>query len=87
MEYALPRRKGTDVLVLFLSLVVGILIVKLGWLEFKLSQALSKIECLDKLSKQCHYTPSENEGELMRHREWFYLVADKIGQLHDKINH
>lgn len=72
---------------LFLSLVVDILIVKLGWLEFKLSQALSKIKHWDKLLKQCRYTPSENEAELRRHNEWFYLVADKIGQLHDKISH
>jgi hypothetical protein len=72
---------------LFLSLVVAILIVKLGWLEFKLSQALSKIEHWDELLKQCRYTPSENEDELRRHNEWFFLVADKIGQLHDKINH
>lgn len=72
---------------LFLSLVVAILIVKLGLLECKLSQALSKIEHWDELLKQCRHTPSENEDELRRHNEWFFLVADKIGQLHDKISH
>lgn len=72
---------------MFLSFVVAILICKIGWLEFKLNQALSTIEHWDTLLKQCRYTPSENEAELRRHNEWFYLVADKIGQLHDMINH
>ena len=74
-------------LVIFLALVVAILIVKLGWLEFKLSQALSKIEHWEMLLEKCRYTPTENDDELIRQREWFYLVADKIGQLHDKISH
>ena len=74
-------------LVLFLALVVAALIVKVGLLEIKLSNAIYKIDYCNDLLKSCRYTPSENEAELRRHNEWFYLVADKIGQLHDRISH
>ena len=73
-------------LVLFLALVVAALIVKVGLLEIKLGRAIDKIDRCDDLLNACRFSPSENEAELRRHNEWFYLVADKIGQLHDKIN-
>ena len=74
-------------LVLFLTLTVAALIVKVGLLEIKLGQAIDKINHCDDLLSACRFSPSENEDELRRHKEWFYLVADKIGQLHDKVNH
>lgn len=46
-------------LVLFLALVVAALIVKVGLLEIKLSNAIYKIDYCNDLLKSCRYTPSE----------------------------
>lgn len=70
-----------------LTCTVALLVINTVRLEYKLAKAMDAAERCEQLLQQCHYTPSENEDELRRHKEWFYLVADKIGQLHDKINH
>ena len=74
-------------MLMFLTCTVALLLINAVRLEYKLAKALDAAERCNNLLQQCRFSLSENEAELRRHNEWFYLVADKIGQLHDKISH
>ena len=72
---------------MFLTCIVVLLAMNTVRLEYKLAKALDAAARCEYLLQQCRFSLSENEDELRRHNEWFYLVADKIGQPHDKISH
>ena len=74
-------------MLMFLTCVVVLLLINTVRLEYKLAKAMDAAERCDYLLQKCQLSLSENEAKLRRHNEWFYLVADKMGQLHDKISH
>ena len=66
--------------------IVALLLINTVRLEYKLAKAMDATERCNRLLQQCQFSLTENEAELKRHRDWFYLVADKIGQLYMSIH-
>ena len=73
-------------MLMFLTCIVVLLVMNTVRLEYKLAKAMDTAERCDYLLQKCQFSLSENEAELKRHRSWFFLVADKIGQLHSSIH-
>ena len=73
-------------MLVFVTCIVALLLINTVRLEYKLAKVMDAAERCDYLLQKCQFSLTENEAELKRHRDWFYLVADKIGQLYMPIH-